>query len=155
MAGKIDARLKELGLEIPPSPAPLGSYVPFVVTGSLVFVAGQLPVGPKGLEFIGKVGQQFNTEEAKQAARLCGLNIISRLRDACGGDLDRVKRGVKLCGFINSTPDFTEFAPVMDGCSNLLVDVFGDAAKHARVAVGAPSLPRGAAVEVDAIFEIG
>ena len=155
MAGKIDARLRELGLEIPPSPAPLGSYVPFVVTGSLVFIAGQLPIGAKGLEYAGKLGQQFNVADGKQAARLCGINIIARLRDACGGDLDRVKQGVKICGYINAAPDFTEFAPVMDGCSNFLVEVFGDKAKHARVAVGAPSLPRGAAVEVDAIFEIG
>jgi enamine deaminase RidA (YjgF/YER057c/UK114 family) len=155
MAGKIEARLKELGIEIPPSPAPLGSYVPFVVTGSLVFIAGQLPVGAKGLEYVGKVGQKFNVEEGKRAARLCGINLISRLRDACEGDLDRVRKGVKICGFINSTSDFTEFAPVMDGCSNLMVEVFGDRARHARVAVGAPSLPRGAAVEVDAIFEIG
>jgi enamine deaminase RidA (YjgF/YER057c/UK114 family) len=154
MAGRIEARLRQLDLVIPPSPAPLGAYVPFVVTGTLVFIAGQLPVGPGGLEYVGKLGQQFNVEEGKLAARLCAINLISRLRDACEGDLDRVKKGVKVCGFINSSSGFTEFAPVMDGCSNLLVEVFGEIAKHARVAVGAPSLPRGAAVEVDGIFEI-
>jgi enamine deaminase RidA (YjgF/YER057c/UK114 family) len=154
MAGRIDARLKELGIELPKAAAPVANYVPYVITGSLVFISGQGPVGPNGIEYHGKVGRDLDTEEAKKAARLTAANILAQLREACGGDLDRVKRCVKLLGFVNSTPEFNQQPAVINGVSDLMVDVFGDAGRHARSALSAPSLPFDMAVEVEAIFEI-
>ncbi len=147
-------RLSELGITLPkPTPA-AGTYSPFVISGNLVFISGQVPVGPKGLEFQGKVGNAFNVDEAKAAARLCAINILAQLSAALEGDLDRVTRCVKLGGFVNSVPEFGDHPAVMNGASDLMVDVFGDKGKHARFAVGAPSLPFDVAVEVEAVFEI-
>lgn len=154
MAGKIDARLKELGIEIADPATPAANYVPFVVTGNLVFISGQVPVNENGLPYRGKVGAGVSKGDAIKAARLCGLNIIAALKLACAGDLDRVKRCVKLGGFVNGAPDFAAHPEVINGCSDLMVEVFGDAGKHARFAVGAGNLPFDVAVEVDAVFEI-
>ncbi|NQU61984.1 MAG: RidA family protein [Rhodospirillales bacterium] len=154
MTGKIDARLAELGIELPEAATPVANYVPFVVTGNLVFVSGQVTLWDGERKFIGQVGKDFDIDEGYQAARLCGLNLIAQVREACGGDLDRVKRVVKLGGFVNATPDFNDHPKVINGASDLMVDVFGDAGKHARFAVGAPSLPLGMAVEVDGVFEV-
>jgi enamine deaminase RidA (YjgF/YER057c/UK114 family) len=154
MSGRIDARLKDLGITLPNPPAPVASYVPSVTTGNLVFVSGQVTLGPGGLEYVGIVGKDFDVEQGKAAARLCAVNILAQLKAACGGDLDRVVRAVKLTGFVNAIPGFSQHPEVINGASDLMVEVFGDAGKHARAAVGAGSLPRNVAVEVEAIFEI-
>lgn len=152
--GKIDDRLKELGITLPEPAAPVANYVPYVVSGNLVFISGQVTLGPEGIEYQGKVGRDFTTAEAAKAARLCGLNVIAQLKAACGGDLDRVTRCVKLGGFVNAEPEFTEHPQVINGCSDLMVEVFEDKGRHARFAVGAGGLPLNVAVEVDAVFEI-
>ena len=154
MAGKVDARLADLGIEIPVAAAPVANYVGFVRTGNLVFVSGQVPIKDGQFLYQGKVGANITLEEAQQAATLCAINIISQLKDACGGDLDKVKRIVKLGGFVNSTPEFTDQPKVINGASDLMVEVFGDAGKHARAAVSAGSLPLGVAVEIDAVAEV-
>ena len=155
MPGKIDARLKELGIELPNAPMPAANYVPFVVAGSMLFVAGQITAVNGEIKYKGKLGKDLAVEDGYQAARICGLNLIAQAKAACGGDLDKIKRVVKLGGFVNATPDFTDHPKVVNGASDLMAEVFGDAGKHARFAVGASSLPLGIAVEVDAIFEIG
>lgn len=154
MAGKIEARLKEIGIELPSPSQPAGTYVPYVISGNLVFISGQGPVGPNGLEFIGKVGKEQDVGAGKAAARLTMINVLAQLKAACGGDLDRVKRCVKLLGFVNATPDFDQQPAVINGGSDLLVEVFGDAGRHARSAVAAASLPFQMTVEIEAIFEI-
>ena len=154
MSGKIDARLKELGITLPEPPAPVASYVPTVVSGNLVFVSGQVTLSADGLKYVGKVGADISLEDGKAAARLCAVNVIAQVKAACGGDLDRVKRCVRVGVFVNATPDFTQHPEVANGASDLFQDVFGDAGKHARAAVGAGSLPRGVAAEVEAVFEI-
>ncbi len=154
MAGKIDARLKELGITVPEGVAPAGNYVPAVRSGNLVFVAGQIPLEGGKPQFIGKLGREFQVEDGQKAARLCAINIVSQLRAALGGDLDRVKRIVRVGGFVNAVPDFTDQPQVVNGASDLLVQIFGEAGKHARAAVGVSSLPRGVAVEVEAVAEV-
>lgn len=149
-----DARLAALKIELPNPAAPAANYVPTVIAGNLLFVAGQITIFNGELRYLGKLGGGIDVETGKQAARLCGLNIISQARAALGGSLDRIKHCVKLGGFVNCTPDFIEHPQVVNGASDLMVEVFGDAGKHARFAVGAVSLPRGVSVEVDAIFEI-
>lgn len=153
MTNAIEQRLSELGLSLPDAPAPAANYVPFVQSGSLVFISGQISSGPDGL-ILGKLGDSMSIEDGVSAARSCGLALISQLRAACGGDLSRLKRVVKLTGFVNCTPDFTDQPKVVNGCSDLMVAVFGEAGRHARAAVGAPSLPLGVAVEIEGIFEI-
>lgn len=152
--GRIDAKLKELGIELPTPPAPVASYVPYVRTGNLVFVSGQVTLGPKGLEYVGIVGKDFTTAEGQAAAKLCAINVIAQVKAALDGDLDRVKRCVKVTGFVNAVPGYAEHPEVINGASNLFGDVFGEAGRHARAAVGAGSLPRNVAVEVEAIFEV-
>ena len=154
MAGAIDARLQELGIELPEAAAPAANYVPYVVSGNQVFVAGQITIHNGEIQYVGKLGRDYGVEDGQAAARLCALNIIAQVKAACGGDLDRVVRCVRLGGFVNSTADFTDQPEVINGASNLMVEVFGDKGKHSRAAVSAASLPRGVAVEVDAIFEI-
>jgi len=151
---RVEARLQELGVNLPTPPAPVASYVPFVIVGSLVHVSGQVSVDASG-GIKGKLGRDIEVEEGQAAARLCGLNLLAQVKAACGGDLDRVKRVVKLNGFVNVTPDFSPIPQVMNGCSDLMVSVFGDLGKHARSAVGQANLPLDFAVEVDGIFEIG
>lgn len=149
---KIEARLAELGIDLPAAPAPAANYVPFVQSGNLIFVSGQ--ISNAGGELIkGKLGAEMSVEEGAAAARTCGLALISQAR-AAAGDLDRIKRVVKLTGFVNSTADFTDQPKVVNGCSDLMVEVFGDAGRHARSAVSAASLPLGVAVEIEAIFEV-
>lgn len=155
MSGKIEARLSELGITLPKAATPVANYVPYVITGNLVFISGQGPMGPDGVAYAGKLGRDFDVEEGQAAARLTALNVIAQLKNAVDGDLDRVKRVVKLLGFVNSTPDFNQQPFVINGASDLMVEIFGDAGKHARSAVSAPSLPVDIAVEVEAIFEIG
>ncbi len=154
MAGMIDGRLAELGIDLPQASAPAANYVPYVVSGNTVYISGQVTVSDGELKFIGKLGDGYGVDDGYQAARLCGLNIIAQLKAACGGDLDRVTRCLKLGGFVNSTPDFGDQPKVINGASDLMVEVFQDKGKHARFAVSAASLPFGIAVEVDALFEI-
>ena len=154
MAGRIDARLKEIGIELPPPGPPAGNYVPHVITGNLVFISGQVPIEGGGIKFVGKLGQDFGVEDGQKAARLCMLNVIARLAAALDGDLDRVTRCVKIGGFVNAAPDFGDHPKVINGASDLTAEVFGEIGAHARFAVGVGSLPFGVAVEVDAIFEI-
>ncbi len=153
MAGTVAQRLAELGIELPEAPQPVANYVPYVATGKLIFVSGQIPVIGGEVRFAGKLGADISIEDGIEAARLCGINLISQLAAALAGDLDRVKRVVKLTGFVNSTSDFTGQATIINGVSDLMAEVFGDAGRHARAAVGAASLPLGAAVEVDGVFE--
>ncbi len=154
MAGEVDARLAGLGIEVPEAAAPVANYVGYVRSGNLVFVSGQVPLVDGAFKFQGKVGAEFSVEQGQEAARICAINIIAQLKAACGGDLDRVRRIVKLGGFVNSTPEFTDQPKVINGASDLMVAVFGDAGKHTRAAVSAGALPLGVAVEVDAIAEI-
>ena len=153
MAGTIDARLSELGLTLPDAPAPAANYVPFVRTGDLLFVSGQISQGPAGL-IKARLGETMDVAEGAEAARRCGLSLLAQARAALGGDLDRLVRVVKLGGFVNSTPDFTDQPKVINGCSDLMVAVFGEAGRHARAAVSAPALPLGVAVEIEAVFQV-
>lgn len=150
----VEARLKELNLVLPTPPAPVASYVPFVVTGKQVYISGQVTLTPEGLKYVGTVGKELSLEDGKAAARLCGLNVIAQAKAACGGDLERVKRIVKVTVFVNAIPSFGQHPEVANGASDLFVEVFGDKGKHARAAVGAGSLPRNVATEVEAILEI-
>ncbi|MGZ5924097.1 MAG: RidA family protein [Rhizomicrobium sp.] len=150
----VEARLKALNIVLPTPPAPVASYVPYVVSGKNVYISGQVTLTPEGVKFIGTVGKDLSIEDGKAAARLCGLNVIAQAKAACGGDLERVKRVVKLTVFVNAVPGFTQHPEVANGASDLLVEVFGDAGRHARAAVGAGSLPRNVATEVEAILEI-
>ncbi len=154
MPGKIDARLKELGITLPASVPPAANYVPWVRTGNLVFVAGQIPVQDGRDLNSGKLGAGVSVEQGQAAARLCAINILSQVKAALEGDLDRVRRCVRLTGFVNSAPDFGDQPRVVNAASDLMVDVFGEAGRHTRAAVGCAALPRNVSVEVDAIFEV-
>ena len=154
MTGKIDARLQELGIELPPPAKPAANYVPTVRTGNLVYVAGQVPMVEGRFLYQGKLGRDFTVEEGQACARLVAINIIAQLKEACEGDLDRVRRAVKLNGFVNCVPDFGEQPHVINGASELMIQVFGEPGRHARSAVGTPGLPFGVAVEIDGVFEV-
>jgi enamine deaminase RidA (YjgF/YER057c/UK114 family) len=153
MTGKIDARLAELGVTLPDAPAPAANYVPFVRVGDMVFISGQISQGPEG-PIRGRLGADMDVAAGAAAARRCGMSILAQARAACGGDLDRVVRVIKLTGFVNSTADFTDQPKVINGCSDFLVEVLGDAGRHSRSAVSAPSLPLGVAVEIEAILQV-
>ena len=154
MSGRIDARLQELDIALPTAPAPVASYVPFVAAGRLVFISGQVTMASDGLKYVGTVGKELTLEDGRAAARLCALNVVAQLKAALEGDLDRVKRCVKLGVFVNAVPGFAQHPEVANGASDLIVEIFGEAGRHARAAVGAGSLPRNVAAEVEAIFEI-
>mgnify|MGYP006275930331 CR=1 FL=1 len=149
-----ETRLAELGLTLPDPAAPIANYVPFVVSGAQVFVSGQISMGPDGIT-TGRLGEDMTLEAGQAAAKLCAINIIAQLKAAADGDLSRIRRIVKLGGFVNAAPGFTELPQVINGASDLMVEVFGEAGRHARAAVACPILPRGAAVEIDAVAELG
>jgi enamine deaminase RidA (YjgF/YER057c/UK114 family) len=151
----VEARLRELGIELPQPQAPWANYVPHAISGNVVFISGQICEWNGERRFIGKLGAGISIAEGQMAARLCALNILAHLRGACGGDLDRVRRCLRLGGFVNCTPEFTDMPQVINGASDLIVEVFGDKGRHARAAVGMNSLPGGLAVEIEATFEIG
>ena len=153
MSGRIEARLKTLGLTLPAAPAAVANYVPFVVAGNLLFVSGQISKAGDGTVVTGKLGESVSVEQGRAAARLCALNILAQVKAALG-DLDRVRRCVKLTGFVSCVPAFKDQPAVVNGCSDLLVEVLGDAGRHTRSAVGAASLPLDVSVEIEAIFEI-
>ena len=157
MAGIIEARLAEMGIELAgPPPAPAANYVPYVVAGDLVFVSGQIPMTAAGLETLikGRVGHDLDIAAGAAAARLCAINLLAQVKAACGGDLDRFVRVVKLTGFVNAPPEFGDQPKVVNGASDLLVEVLGDKGRHSRSAVSAGGLPFGCAVEVEGIFQI-
>lgn len=154
MTNSIEKKLAELGIALPQPTTPVASYVPYVVTGNVVFISGQLPMRDGKPQALGKAGTDVTLEQAQDAAGLCAVNILSHLKVACGGDLSRVTRCVKLGVFVASAPGFTDQPKVANGASDLMVSVFGEKGKHARAAVGVAELPFGVAVEVDAIFEI-
>ncbi len=150
----VEARLKDAGFTIPQPVAPVANYVPFVVSGGLVSVSGQIPMGPDGLAFEGCIGQDVSVDEARAAAELCALNIIAQLKAAAGGDLGRISRIVKLGGFVNCVSGFKEQPQVINAASDMMVLAFGDAGRHSRSAVGTNALPLNVPVEIDALAEI-
>jgi len=153
MTGKIEARLAELGVTLPDAPAPAANYVPWVKVGETVYISGQVSSGPDGL-ITGKLGADMDVEAGAAAARTCAISLLAQVRAACGGDLDRLVRVVKLTGFVNSTGDFGDQPKVVNGASDFLVEALGDAGRHSRSAVSAASLPFGVAVEIEGIFQI-
>jgi enamine deaminase RidA (YjgF/YER057c/UK114 family) len=153
MASDIEARLKALGIVLPPVPAPQANYVPTMITGKLIFVSGQVPSTPDGVKFVGKIGREFSIEDGQQAARICAINILANLKAGLG-DLEKLARIVKVTGFVNAIPDFNEPHKVVNGASDLLVEVLGERGRHSRSAIGVATLPLGVAVEIEAIGEI-
>jgi len=152
--GQVGARLQELELELPEPSKPGANYVPYVRSGDLVFLTGQLSQWNGERRFVGKLGREFGVPEGQQAARLCALNLLAHLRVALSGDLDRVVRVVRLAGYVNSMPDFVGQSQVMNGASDLFIDVLGEAGRHTRMAVGVSALPYDVAVEVEGTFEV-
>jgi enamine deaminase RidA (YjgF/YER057c/UK114 family) len=150
---KVEERLKAIGIELPQPVAPVANYVPYVRSGNLVTISGQISIAADG-GIKGTVGVDVDLETAQKAARLCGINLLAQMKAACDGDLDRVVRVVKLGGFVQAGPDFIDIPKVINGCSDLMVEALGDAGRHARSAVGVYKLPLGFAVEVDAVVEI-
>jgi len=153
MTGKIAARLQELGIILPEPATPIANYIPFNVAGKLVVISGQIPLRDGHIAYTGKLGEAVSIETGIAAAKLCFINLVAQLL-AAAGDLDRVKQVVRLGGFIAAGPDFTQHAQVMNGASDLAVEIFGAAGRHARTTIGVPSLPGDAAVEVEGLFEL-
>lgn len=153
MPGDIEAQLTALGVTLPDAPAPAANYVPSVLVGDILYVSGQISNGPDGL-ILGKIGETMSVEEGAAAARQCAINLLAQVKAACSGDIERLVRVVKLTGFVNSSPDFTDQPKVINGCSDFLVEALGDAGRHARSAVSAGALPLGVAVEIEGIFQI-
>ena len=151
---KIDDKIKDLKIILPEAKAPVGSYVATKITGKLLYVSGQISINANGELIKGKVGKDLTTEDAYKAAERCGLSIVAQVKKACGGDFSKIKSCIKLTGFVNSTEDFIEQPKVINGASDLIASIFGDAGMHTRAAVSTNSLPLGVAVEVDAIFEL-
>ncbi|MCB2106867.1 MAG: RidA family protein [Rhodobacteraceae bacterium] len=154
MSGTVEKRLADLGIALPDAAAPIANYVPAVRTGNLLYISGQLPLAAGKMAAEGHVGGSVTVEQGVAAARQCALNLIAQAKLALNGDLDRIKRVVKLTGFVACDGDFTQHPQIINGASDVMVEVFGDAGRHTRAAVGSPSLPRGAPVEVDAVFEV-
>ncbi len=154
MAADIEAKLKELGLSLPTASPPAGSYVPYIVHGSTLYIAGQVPFRDGTIAVTGLLGDEVSLEAGQEAARICLLNILAQAKAACGGDFAKLDRCLKLGGFVASTPAFTDHPKVMNAASELLAQVMGEAGRHVRFAVGASSLPLGSAVEVEAIFAL-
>lgn len=154
MTKKINKRLAELGIVLPEISTPAANYKPYVISDNLVFISGQISIWNGELRFIGKVGDEISLTEGIKAARLCGLNLLAQAQDAAKGDLDKIKQVVKLNGFVNSHANFKDHSKIINGASDLMVDVFGKFGFHARAAVGVSSLPFNVAVEVDGIFRL-
>jgi enamine deaminase RidA (YjgF/YER057c/UK114 family) len=154
MAGVIEAKLAELGITVPQVAAPLANYIGYNIVGKLVVVSGQIPLVDGKIAVTGKVGAAVSVEQGQHAARICFVNLLAQLKAATGGDLDQVKRVVRLGGFIAAGPDFTQHALVMNGASDMAVAVFGEKGRHARTTIGVPALPGDAAVEVEGMFEL-
>ncbi|MFY0594935.1 MAG: RidA family protein [Cognatishimia sp.] len=151
--GVFETKLAELGITLPEAPAPAANYVPYVMVGDMVYVSGQIANGPDGF-IVGKLGDDMSIEDGAEAAKTCAIALLAQVKAACGGDLDRLVKVVKLTGFVNSTQDFTDQPQVINGASNLLGEALGTVGQHARAAVSAASLPFGVAVEIDGVFQI-
>ena len=149
-----EKKIEELKIVLPEPKSPVGSYIATKIVGKLLFISGQISINEKGELIKGKIGQELSTEDGYNAAKRCGLSIISQVKNACNGDLSKVKSCVKLTGFVNSTDDFIEQPKVINGASDIIASIFGDAGMHTRAAVSTNSLPLGVSVEVDAIFEL-
>ena len=154
MMSKVEAKLTAMGVTIPDAPTPAANYLPFTQSGNLVFVSGQVPFVDGKLQMTGTVGADASLEDAQGQARICAINLLAQLKVACGGDLDRVTQVVKLGAFVASADDFHNQPTVVNAASDLMVDAFGEAGRHARFAVGTNALPLGCLVEIDGIFEI-
>ncbi len=154
MSNDINQKLNELNIKLDEARAPAGSYVPYVITGNLVFISGQLPFINGKITTKGKVGENVSVEEGIKMAEACAKTILSQLKDACNGDSNKVKKVVKLGGFVASAPDFTDHPKIINGASDIFVNIFGEKGKHARFAIGAAALPRDVPVEIEGIFEI-
>jgi enamine deaminase RidA (YjgF/YER057c/UK114 family) len=155
LTSAIERRLAGAGLSLPPATAPAGSYVPYTISGKLLLVSGQLPIKDGKIAVTGRLGEGLGIERGQEAARLCALNLLAQAKAACGGELDKLARCLKLGGFVSCAPGFTEHPKVVNGASDLIAEAMGDQGKHARFAVGCASLPLDASVEVEAIFELG
>jgi len=153
MSGNIESKLAEMGVTLPEAPAPAANYVPFVISGDLVFVSGQISKDESGL-ILGKLGDNMSIEEGQAAAKVCAINLLAQVKAACGGDLDRLAKVVKLGGFVNATQDFADHPSVINGASDFIGELLGETGAHARAAVGCASLPLGVAVEIEGIFQI-
>lgn len=151
--GQFESKLADMGVTLPEAPAPAANYVPFVQVGDIVYVSGQISKGDDGL-IVGKLGDDMDTAAGAEAAKVCAINLLAQVKAACGGDLDRLVRVIKLGGFVNSTPDFVEQPQVINGASDFIGEALGEAGKHARAAVSSPSLPFGVAVEIEGVFQI-
>ena len=149
-----EKKIQELKIKLPEAKPPVGSYVATKITGNLLFISGQISIAENGELIKGKIGKELSTEQGYDAAKRCGLSIVAQAKVACDGDLSKIKSCVKLTGFVNSTEDFTEQPKVINGASDLIASIFGDAGMHTRAAVSTNSLPLGVSVEVDAIFEL-
>jgi enamine deaminase RidA (YjgF/YER057c/UK114 family) len=153
MANDIEARLKALGVTLPVPGAPAANYIPTVSSGRTLYVSGQIPMTPEGVKFVGKVGREYSIEDGRQAARICAINVLANIKAGIG-DLEKISRFLKVTGFVNAVPDFEDAHLVINGASDFLVEVLGDRGRHARSAIGVGTLPRGVAVEVEAIVEL-
>lgn len=154
MSENIDDRLEKLGINLPIPAKAVANYIPFVITRNLIHVSGQIPISNGDLKYVGKLGAELTVDEGYDAARLCGLNLIAQARVAAEGDLNKISRVVKIGGFVNSTPEFCDQPKIINGASDLMVEVFAEAGQHARFAVSSNSLPLGVAVEIDGMFEL-
>ena len=154
MSGRIDNRLAELGITLPTPVAPVAGYVPFVISGNLVIVSGQITIEDGEARYVGRLGDGIDVDTGYRAARVCAINLLAQVKAACDGDLDRIRRVIRLGGFVHATADFRDHPKVINGASDLMKEVFGDAGQHARAAVGCASLPLGVSVEVEGLFEI-
>ncbi len=150
----VEERLAALGIALPSAPAPAANYLPWTITGNQLWIAGQAPISNGKYEYVGRVGDAVTQQQAHAAARLCAVNVLAQVKAACKGDWSRVVKGVRVCGYISSAPDFFEFPKVLDGCSDLLVEVLGDAGKHVRTVMGVSGLRFNVPIVVDAVFEI-
>ena len=153
MKGNFENKLSDEGITLPDAPAPAANYVPYVQVGNVLYVSGQISQNESGL-ILGKLGENMTTEQGAEAAKFCAMSLLAQVKSACDGDLSKIKSCIKLTGFVNSTNDFTEQPKVINGASDLIASIFGDAGMHTRAAVSTNSLPLGVSVEVDAIFEL-
>lgn len=150
----VEQRLSALGITLPTAPTPAANYLPWTITGNQLWIAGQAPIRDGKYDYLGRVGEAVTPEQAHAAARLCGINVLAQVKAACKGDWSRLVKAVRICGYISTAPDFLEFPKVLDGCSDLMVEVLGDAGKHVRTVMGVSGLRFNVPIVVDAVFEI-
>ena len=150
----VEQRLSALGITLPTAPTPVANYLPWTITGNQLWIAGQAPIRDGKYDYLGRVGEAVTPEQAHAAARLCGINVLAQVKAACKGDWSRLVKAVRICGYISAVPDFFEFPKVLDGCSDLMIEVLGDAGKHVRTVMGVSGLRFNVPIVIDAVFEI-